>query len=121
MGGGSAKAELALHPDKTRIVDATQRGGFEFLGYHVERGMQWPGAKSLEKLKTTVRAHTRRRNRNSLPTIISQLNRSLTGWIQIFSAQSQDYVPLTRQLDTNAFTFHSALSAGKELSWRRRL
>jgi hypothetical protein len=29
----TATAGLRLHRDKTRIVDATQRGGFDFLGY----------------------------------------------------------------------------------------
>jgi RNA-directed DNA polymerase len=90
----TAEAELALHPDKTRIVDATQRGGFEFLGYHFERGMKWPRAKSLEKFKTTIRAHTRRRNRNSLPMIISQLNRSLSGWFQFFQHSHKTTFPL---------------------------
>jgi RNA-directed DNA polymerase len=90
----TAQAELALHPEKTRIVDATQRGGFEFLGYHFERGMKWPRAKSLKKLKTTVRNHTRRRNRNSLPTILSQLNRSLTGWFQYFQHSHKTTFPL---------------------------
>lgn len=33
---------LTLHPEKTGIVDASQRGGFDFLGYHFERGMKWP-------------------------------------------------------------------------------
>ena len=28
----TAQAGLTLHPEKTRIVDATQRGGFEFSG-----------------------------------------------------------------------------------------
>ena len=27
-------AGLTLHPTKTRIVDASQKGGFDFLGYH---------------------------------------------------------------------------------------
>ena len=36
--GWTAETGLRLHPDKTRIVDATQRGGFDFLGYHFERG-----------------------------------------------------------------------------------
>jgi RNA-directed DNA polymerase len=31
-------AGLTLHPTKTRIVDASQKGGFDFLGYHFERG-----------------------------------------------------------------------------------
>lgn len=90
----TAQAELALHPEKTRIVDATQRGGFDFLGYHFERGMKWPRAKSLKKFKTTVRSHTRRRNRNSLPTILSQLNRSLTGWFQYFQHSHKTTFPL---------------------------
>jgi RNA-directed DNA polymerase len=90
----TAQAELALHPEKTRIVDATQRGGFEFLGYHFERGMKWPRAKSLAKFKTTVRNHTRRCNRNSLPTILSQLNRSLTGWFQYFQHSHHTTFPL---------------------------
>ena len=46
---------LRLHPEKTRIVDATQRGGFDFLGYHFERDYKWPRKKSIQKLKATVR------------------------------------------------------------------
>ena len=38
------EAGLTLHPTKTRIIDATQPGGFDFLGYHFERGMKWPNA-----------------------------------------------------------------------------
>ena len=34
------QAGLRLHPVKTRIVDATRKGGFDFLGYHFERGMK---------------------------------------------------------------------------------
>ena len=51
---------LKLHPTKTRIVDASQRGGFDFLGYHFERGKKWPRKKSLDKLKDAVRSKTRR-------------------------------------------------------------
>lgn len=42
---------LQLHPDKTRWVDATERGGFDFLGYHFERGRRWPSNKSVKKLR----------------------------------------------------------------------
>ncbi|MGB8537690.1 MAG: group II intron reverse transcriptase/maturase [Acidobacteriaceae bacterium] len=80
----TAQADLSLHPEKTRIVDATQRGGFEFLGYHFERGKKWPRKKSLAKFKDSVRQHTRRNDGNSLPTILSALNRSLKGWFQYF-------------------------------------
>jgi len=77
-------AGLQLHPEKTRVVDASQRGGFDFLGYHFERGMKWPRTKSIRKLKDTIRSHTRRQNGHSLKVIISNLNRSLPGWLEYF-------------------------------------
>ncbi len=80
----TAAVGLQLHPEKTRIVDATQRGGFDFLGYHFERGLRWPRTKSMQKLKDTVREHTRRRNGHSLRVIIANVNRSLRGWFEYF-------------------------------------
>ena len=78
------KAGLTLHPEKTRLVDATQPGGFDFLGYHFERGYRWPRKKSLQKLKDTVRVKTRRNNGHSLEAIITSLNRSLRGWFEYY-------------------------------------
>jgi len=75
---------LILHPVKTRIVNATQAGGFDFLGYHFERGYRWPRRKSLDKLKDTIRAKTRRSNGQSLQAIITNLNRTLQGWFAYF-------------------------------------
>jgi RNA-directed DNA polymerase len=80
----TVEAGLRLHPVKTRIVDATQRGGFDFLGYHFERGYRWPRQKSLDKFKDTTRAKTRRVNGHSLRTIIVNLNRTLKGWFEYF-------------------------------------
>jgi hypothetical protein len=34
-----AEAGLTLHPTKTRIVNADEKGGFDFLGYHFERAI----------------------------------------------------------------------------------
>jgi RNA-directed DNA polymerase len=79
-----AQVGLKLHPDKTRIVDATQRGGFEFLGWHFERGYQWPREKSQAKLRETIRQHTPRTSGHSLGQIIRELNRSLKGWRAYF-------------------------------------
>src|SRR2546427_2027023 len=62
----TARAGLTLHPVKTRIVSATERGGFDFLGYHFERGMKWPRKKSLKKFKDTIRIKTKRTNGHSL-------------------------------------------------------
>src|SRR5437879_1830162 len=78
------QAGLRLHPVKTRIVDATQRGGFDFLGYHFERGMKWPREKSLSKFKDTIRAKTRRTQGHSLKVIIADVNRTLRGWFEYF-------------------------------------
>lgn len=78
------RAGLTLHPDKTRIVDATQRGGFDFLGYHFERGYRWPRRKSLKKLKDTIRSMTRRTSGLSLGTIISAVSSTLVGWFGYF-------------------------------------
>jgi len=75
---------LRLHPEKTRMVDATQRGGFDFLGYHFERGYKWPSTKSTQKLKTAVRERTRRTNGTSLEMILSELNPTLRGWFTYF-------------------------------------
>jgi RNA-directed DNA polymerase len=79
-----SEAGLTLHPEKTRVVDATRRGGFDFLGYHFERGMRWPRKKSLQKLRDTVRAKTPRLSGRSLKTIIADVNRSLRGWYGYF-------------------------------------
>jgi len=80
----TATAGLQLHPVKTRIVDATQAGGFDFLGYHFERGYRWPRQKSLKKLKDTIRAKTRRTNGHSFQAILTDLNRTLVGWFGYF-------------------------------------
>jgi RNA-directed DNA polymerase len=90
------QAGLELHPVKTRIVDATQRGGFDFLGYHFERGRKWPRQKSLRKFKDTIRAKTRRTQGRSLKGIISDVNRSLRGWFEYFK---HSYKTTFRPLD----------------------
>ncbi|MBF0528891.1 MAG: group II intron reverse transcriptase/maturase [Deltaproteobacteria bacterium] len=75
---------LKLHPEKTIIVDASKPGGFDFLGYHFERGYKWPRDKSLKKFKDSIRAKTKRTNGHSLAAIISDVNRTLIGWFEYF-------------------------------------
>jgi RNA-directed DNA polymerase len=75
---------LQLHPTKTRIVDATQPGGFDFLGFHYERGYQWPRQKSQDKLKETIRIKTPRTSGVSLEEIIRRVNRTVRGWHAYF-------------------------------------
>lgn len=93
----TASVGLTLHPVKTRIVDATAPGGFDFLGYHFERGKRWPRAKSLKQFKDTIRAKTKRTNGHSLSAIIWDLNRTLPGWFAYFQ-HSRPYI--FRRLDS---------------------
>lgn len=93
----TAKAGLQLHPVKTRIVDATQKGGFDFLGYHFERNMKWPREKSLKKLKDALRAKTKRSNGNSLQAIIEDVNQSIKGWFEYFKhSHRTTFAPLDK-------------------------
>jgi RNA-directed DNA polymerase len=75
---------LRLHPEKTKLVDATAPGGFDFLGYHFEQGRRTPRKKSLRKLKDAIRENTRRGNGYSLGRIIETINPILRGWFAYF-------------------------------------
>jgi RNA-directed DNA polymerase len=79
----TAEAGLRLHPDKTTIVDATV-DSFDFLGYRFERGRRYPRPKSLQKLKDTIRAKTKRTSGKSLKAIITELTPTLRGWFEYF-------------------------------------
>jgi RNA-directed DNA polymerase len=78
-------AGLTLHPEKTRIVDASQHGGFEFLGWHFERGYKWPREKSVKRFKQSLREKTPRNLGENLRETIVGINRQLRGWSQYFS------------------------------------
>ena len=93
-----AKAEergLTLHPEKTRIVDASINGGFDFLGYHFERNTRWPRSKSMKKLKDTIRQKTKRTSGESMKCIIDDLNRSLKGWFEYFRHSNRKTFQMT--------------------------
>jgi RNA-directed DNA polymerase len=83
-------AQLTLHPTKTRIVDANQRGGFDFLGYHFECGKQWPRAKSKAKLKETIRSRTPQNYGGTMGRLIDDVNKTLKGWETYFRHSSYD-------------------------------
>lgn len=84
LRGWVAGAGLTLHPTKTRIVNASQTGGFDFLGYHFERGHRWPRQKSLDKFRETIRQKTGRLRPGSMEDITGEVNRTLRGWFEYF-------------------------------------
>ena len=86
-GHGSTANGLTLHPTKTHVGDCRVPGqGFEFLGYRFEAGRRWVRKKSLEKLKDTIRAKTRRTRGDSLERVIGDLNRTLRGLVRLLQA-----------------------------------
>ena len=90
----TAEAGLTLHPTKTQIVDATE-DAFDFLGYRFAAGTYAsPRAKSLQKLKDTIRAKTKRTSGESLTKIIDDLNRRLRGWFEYFKHSYRTTFPL---------------------------
>jgi len=87
---------LTLHPEKTRLVDATMPGvGFDFLGYHFECGTRWPRRKSLKRFKEAIRWKSRRSNGHSMEAIIGNLNGTLRGWFEYFKhSRKTTFLPI---------------------------
>jgi len=79
----TAEAGLQLHPTKTKIIDATKEA-FDFLGYRFVRGTRFPRPKSVQKIKDTIRAKTKRTSGESLEKIINDLTPTLRGWFGYF-------------------------------------
>jgi RNA-directed DNA polymerase len=89
---------LALHPDKTKVVDLREgKEGFDFLGWHFRARMsgklweqkrivryylhRWPSQQSMKRARARIRDLTdRRRVGMQLPDVIRALNLFLRGW-----------------------------------------
>lgn len=114
----TVQAGLTLHPDKTRIVDTTQPGGFDFLGYHFELGQRRPRQKSLRKFKDTIRAKTKRTNGQSLQAIIANVNRCAPGWFGYFKhSHRHTFEPLDRLLRTRLRSILRYRSGRRGRAW----
>jgi RNA-directed DNA polymerase len=92
----TAEAGLTLHPEKTQIVDAVDKG-FDFLGYHFQKGKRWPRDKSINRLRDTIRSKTPRQHGHSMRVIIADLNRTTKGWFEYFKHTS--YTNVFQKLD----------------------
>jgi len=90
-------AQLALHPEKTRVASLDAGDSFEFLGYrfqpHKGRILRLPRNKSEKKLRATLRGHTRRANGHSLEHIIAKINPILRGWFGYFKHSHKTVFP----------------------------
>ena len=93
---------LALHPDKTRVVDLREGNeGFDFLGCHLRARMsgrlweqkrivryylhRWPSLRSMKRAREKIKTLTsRRRVGMQLQDVIGALNLFLRGWANYF-------------------------------------
>jgi RNA-directed DNA polymerase len=76
---------LTVHPTKTRVGNTRRKGdGFDFLGYHFERGKRWASRKKLPALRAKLRPRLKRTNGHSLDDIIASVNPTLRGWFEYF-------------------------------------
>jgi len=89
-----ARLGLELHPDKTRVVDVRDgHQGFDFLGFHHQkveswrwRGKRylqyWPSRRASQRVRARINAITapRSRLRESVRSLVAELNRVLRGW-----------------------------------------
>jgi len=109
-----ASAGLVLHPTKTRIMDASQKGGFDFLGYHFERGMKWPRQKSLEKAQRNYSPEDWTDQRQKPGTDHCGGESHLARMVWLFQAQPEKCVPRPGQLDTQTNASHPAQTPPSE-------
>jgi RNA-directed DNA polymerase len=93
---------LALHPDKTKVVDLREgRQGFDFLGCHFRARMsgklweqrrivryylhRWPSVRSMKRARARIKILTARSQAGQqLPFLIARLNQFLRGWGNYF-------------------------------------
>lgn len=79
---------LRLHPEKTGVVDASERPGFEFLGYQFFGNRRYPRESSRKKLRDNIRSKTPKLSGDSIEVIIKSVNATLRGWFGYFKHSS---------------------------------
>jgi RNA-directed DNA polymerase len=87
--GWSAKTGLALHPEKTRIVEHSAGESFEFLGFEFKKDAVFPRQKSKVNIRNKIRAKTPRQSGHSLDAVIKGLNPVLRGHFRYFRESSK--------------------------------
>jgi RNA-directed DNA polymerase len=91
---GEVLSELGLRlaPEKTRVVHID--GGFDFLGFHIQRHTQkgsirrlvysYPSKKSVASIRRNVKTVTKRITQQSADNLFLQLGRMVRGWATYF-------------------------------------
>ena len=116
--GRGARMDGASRPDAASGQDAAggrlERWALTSSGYHFERGRRWPRRKSMEKLKDTIRAKTKRTVGQALPRVIADMNLTLRGWYGYFKHSYRPTFRMTGRLDPPSAAEHPSAAAGSE-------
>ncbi len=135
---------LALHPEKTRLVDLSRgRAGFDFLGCHLRKRMSgpiWerarqrvydlhrcPSQRAMARVRARVRDLTpRARCHTDLRTVVADLNPVLRGWGQYFRTgnAANHFTHLDQYVERRLRGLllkraGSRLTAGRVVAWDR--
>ena len=102
--------DLALHPTKTKIVDADTEG-FDFLGYHFRGKLRLPRDKSLKRFKDAVRDKTKRANGLSMPFFVRSVESATPRMVRLLSSLSLAHLPGFGRVDTWSPAQHPAQAA----------
>ena len=104
------------------MVDASAPGGFDFLGYHCERGLKWPRDQSLKELKERVREKTSRLEGRRLSQIGTDVNRSLRGWHGYFQhSQANLFTAVDGYVRRQLRSLRKSGEAIPDKDWVRRI
>lgn len=112
----TAEAGLTLHPEKTRIVDLSTGGSFDFLGFTLGRDKPRVSRRSLSRFRDRVRELTPRVSGKSLDAVLKPLNRVLSGWFAYFKhAEAPQFRGLERWVRQRirAILWHHARKKGR--------
>jgi RNA-directed DNA polymerase len=135
---------LALHPDKTKVVDLREgHQGFDFLGCHFRARMsgrlweqygvrryylhRWPSQRSMKRVRRRIRDLTgRNRCHQDIREIIKLINPVLRGWGNYFRTgnaahkfRQLDYFVVWRLYRLLVKRYGRNLHAGRADAWTR--
>jgi RNA-directed DNA polymerase len=75
---------LSLHPTKSRILEVTDPGGFNFLGYRFQNNLRSPRPENVTKLKDKIKDTVHVHETTNLNQVISKIDEITRGWYQHF-------------------------------------
>jgi len=107
---------LTLNSEKTKVVNATDKGGFDFLGFNIRydrslhnRGQKYwnvhPSKKSEKKFRKTIKDYLTTKLVRPMTGVIDGLNKKIRGHYQYFKIPQVSYI----NQDTHGFEHYLSM------------